>query len=496
MHSARIKKTTINLGTRPSFVVDNDTGEILKEKLNDGIEIRQFSYASNRFIENFPLLICFNRLDDTLAMNLHLIHRFTGEFAVKKNKTKGRSTLAESESTRQSARGSSLTLKSIESIAKDLLSFLQWLIDNDIDWKLALSEPLNDAESTLEELPVWKYRSSLIDKVTKRQLSYKTAVRRINVVRYFYEWAWKYHHIVSLPFELKEKTYYPKNCKNDELGDLLFGMGKGPTKKGGIPYFTSGLELPKKIIQPDSSPDESLQPYSLKELASLLSSTVLDNPTYALAVDLGYQLGLRASDITRLNREDIVNPEEHSKQIFKMKLYGSKGNKDRYLDVSRSLMCKMWNYINTDRNARLVLRWETKYGINNPSHPIPLFIGRQNRRMSEKSISNIIDKVRRNQKKQDRPVIKRTFHDLRATFGTYYAKYLLEQGMKESAVKTRLMRAMGHNSFETTKKYLNFATDEAYGNVMEPWVQEIYEGVEKLMQAKIEMQEVMYDSTF
>jgi len=480
MHSASIEKATINLGTRPSFIPDN--GGWLKEKLTDGIEIRQVVYTNNRLVENFPLLVCYERLDDALAINLHLIHRYTGEYAVKK----GRSTLAESKDTRQRARGRPLTLKSIKSIAKDLLNFMRWLIDNNIDWKLALSEPLNDAESTLEELPVWRYRKSLIDKVEKRQLGYKTARRRINVVRYFYEWAWKNHHIVSLPFEVKQKTFYPQSHKQDELGNLLFGMGKGPTNKGGIPYFTSGLELPKKIIQPDSSPEDSLQPYSLAELASLLSSDVLNNPTYALAVDLGYQLGLRVWDITRLNRDGIVNPDEHPQPLYKVKLYGSKGNKDRKLDVSRSLMIKMWNYINTDRYTRLVLRWETKHGIDNPEHPIPLFIGRQSKRMSERSLSNIISKVRASQKAQGMPILNRTFHDLRATFGTYYAKYLLELGMKESTVKTRLMRAMGHSSFESTKKYLNFAMDEDYCNVMEPWVQEIYEEVERLMKAKLQ----------
>ncbi|CDT62341.1 transposase [Vibrio coralliirubri] len=475
MQLARVDKTTINLGIRPSYVVDH-TGQISTERLSAGIEIRKVMYVSNRFIDNFPLLICFDRLEDTLAINLHLIHRFTGEFSVKKNSTQG---------TKRSARGRPLTLSTIESIAKDLLDFLKWLIDQNIDWKIALSEPLNDAESTLGNLPIWKYRNSLINKVISRQLSQKTALRRINVVRYFYEWAWKHHYIVSLPFDLKEKFHGINKYKHDGLGDLLFGMGRGPTKNGAIPYFTSGLELPKKITQPDALPDKSLQPYSLKELVSLLSSEVLNNPTYALAVDLGYQLGLRASDITRLNQEGIVNPDDYSQQIFRLKLYGSKGNKDRGLDVPRPLMKKMWNYINMDRVVSLTLRWETKYGMNNSRHPIPLFIGRKSKRMSTKSISNIISKVRENQIKTDKIVLQRTFHDLRSTFATYYARYLLDQGIKGSSVKVRLMRAMGHNSFETTKKYLDFARDEEFNHVMEPWVNDIYEGVEKIIKAKL-----------
>lgn len=478
----KVVSTRVNVGCHPEFIVD-DQGEYQMNAITSDIKLRAVKYTRDEVVEKFPLLVASSRLADVLEMNLFLTHRYIGQYSIKSN-TQSRRDLTKLEAIRVSTGGDRIDIATVEASAKHLAAFLRWLIDNGVDWAESLSEPLNERVPNLELLPIWRFRRELIDQVSSGQLSYGYASNRIQVVKTFYEWAWKNHRIQSIPFKYITKTirkcgYKKAGSNSTSLGNLLFGMGNGPTQKGGIPVFTSNLVLPKKLTQKQASPEDGLQPYSLVELNSLISSDTLKKDNYALWAELGYRCGLRTMDVVQLNYADLQNPDVVPSKQFKITLLSSKGNKERRFTLSRDLMGKLWAFVNTDEYARRRMTHEIKHGLDSK---LPVFINNMGDRITKRSVSNLISIVRSEQKKKEVPVLKRTFHDLRATFSTYLASYMLEAGYSDDFIKVTLTRELGHNDFEVSKRYLNFAkADCVFSNVTAPWVTEVYKPLQELL---------------
>lgn len=476
----KVVPTQVNLGSHPMFIMD-DQGEYQINTIASGIKLRTVKYSRNEIVEKFPLLVSPSRLADVLEMNLFLTHRYIGQHSIKRSNTQNRSNSAESPTIRASAR---IDIATVGVSAKHLAAYLRWLIDNDVGWAESLSEPLNERVPSLEQLPIWRFRRKLISQVESGQLSYDYASNRIQVIKTFYEWAWKNHRIQSIPFKHIMKTVRRHGNKQSGsnsagLGSLLFGMGSGPTKKGGIPVYTTNLVLPKKSIQKQASPEDGLQPYSLVELNSLISSNTLKKDNYALWAELGYRCGLRTMDVVQLNYGDLHNPDVEPSKQFKITLLSSKGTKVRRFTLSRDLMGKLWAFVNTDEYAKRRMKYEIKHGLDSK---LPIFINNIGNRITKRSISNMISIVRAEQKKKGVSVLKRTFHDLRSTFATYLASYMLDAGYSDDFIKVTLTRELGHNDFEISKRYLNFAkTDCAFSNVAAPWVTEMYKPLQALL---------------
>ena len=480
---ARYVRTPINVGAHPEFIRD-ERGEYQMVEFSPSIRVRAVRYTKERAIENFPLIISPSRFTDSMEMNLFLIHRYTGQYSIKKRDTRGRSELAESEATRASAAGVGANMDTVVNSAKHLTAYLRWLILNDVDWAESLSEPLNERPLSLEQLPVWQFRKELMKKVQIGCLGYDYASNRIQVIKTFYEWAWKNHRIERVPFEYVRGGVYNKSkikTKSDhaDLGNMLFGMGSGITKKGGIPIWTTTLALPRKITQKQTSPEDGLQPYSLSELTSLIESDTLQIKNYALWAELGYRCGLRAMDVVQINYEDIRNPEIDPTVQFKITLFASKGNKTRRFTLSRELMKKLWGFVNADEYAKRRVKYETKNGLESK---LPIFISKVGNRISKRSVGNLTSIVRMEQRKKGLPVLARTFHDLRATFATYLASNMIEAGYSDDFIKVTLTRELGHADFDTSKKYIDFAKgDMAFSNITEPWVMEVYGPIQQML---------------
>ncbi|MCC2525757.1 site-specific integrase [Vibrio coralliilyticus] len=137
------------------------------------------------------------------------------------------------------------------------------------------------------------------------------------------------------------------------------------------------------------------------------------------------------------------------------------------------------NWANTDEYAKRRIKYEVNHGLSNE---LPVFINNTGSRITKRSVSNMISIVRAEQIKKGVPVLKRTFHDLRATFGTYLASYMLEAGYSDDFIKVTLTRELGHNDFDVSKRYLNFAkTDCAFSSVVAPWVTEMYKPLQSYL---------------
>lgn len=454
----KIIKTQINLGVKPHF-----TGEVS----NDGVRV--IKYLKDEIVENFPLLSSDSNEMALCELNLFIIHRYLGDFSVSRNAPqKGDAVFIPGYLSRRKSDG--LSLKGVCSLADSLLPFLVWLSANEVDWQTLMAEPATNTISGYGTHPLWEYRNHIKSLVDNNQLGYETGRNRISAIRQFYEWCWKNRRISKLPFK-HIKTVIKRESKKGSA-ELLFSMTH--KEAPGIPIWTTNLALPTRSKQKKASPDEGLNPYSTRELSSILCSPVLDNSLYELAVKLGFQAGLRSFENLYLTRNMIINPFIDEQSAYMISIVG-KNTKQRRIAAPKGLMLSLHEWVSSVEYRKRQIRHETRCGIG---EPVPVFLNRSGKLIAEGSISNITTKVRNHQRENGLPVLERTYHDLRCTFATELARYLLVKGYSDSFIKAKLMALMGHESFATTQRYINLAKNIDFGKVSAGWVDDVFSGID------------------
>lgn len=481
---SKIIKTSINLGQGMSFHLDKSGEPIQTEE-----GIRTHSYRHDKVESNFPLLQHPNRITECQEMNLFLMHRFEGHFNLKKNKKESD---AFSDAYYASQPGKPIDVKTVHSIAKHLKAFLDWLDEDGASYFEVIAAPLSkqSVDDDISRLPVWRYHKYLCDRVANKEqterLSYNTAQERIRAVKTFYIWSHKRGAIDNLPFSLEYKQV---RIKSKTKPSALFQLPTSSTRSGGLWKWVSNLSIPRTIKQKEDSPDKNLQPYSPKELTQLLQSNTAQKPSYKIYIQCALLGGLRSFEITAIDQKDIFDPDkkENKKRIPKLNIV-RKGHKPVRLIIARVLMKLLYLFTLSPQNMKRQTKHETTHGINNSEHPLPLFMNSSGDRINEDTPGNSISIIRKEQRERGLEVLTRTFHDLRATFATYVAKYLIEKGESESSIRQILMTLMSHESFKTTKRYIDFAKNvgvDAYG-AMSDWVQDIYGDVDELLMREAE----------
>jgi integrase len=459
---ARILSSKINLGYRPYFVRGDDM-----QYITDGHGAREIAYHTDRIVKKFPLIYCLPRLELCCELNLFLFQRYTGEFSMKLNKN-------QDEEHRSTAIGKPIGLKTVRSLADSLLPFVNWLVIEGADWQEVIAEPLTITEDSLDLVPIWRYRNYVYKKVKAGELAYSTGRNRVNVVTSFYQWSHLNKRIGILPFEMIKKII-PRKRKDGGL-DMLMGMSLAKTN--GLPIFTTSMALPRSITQKKATPADKLTPYRNDELALLMGSDVINkNDTYRLWAKLGYMVGLREFECVVLNRDFVKNPAESNQPGWYLTFKG-KFAKERTVFITRQLMQELWNYTNTKQYGRRINKFQLENGVDSA---IPLFINNRGNRMSDGSPGNIIDLVRSELEAKGLPRLCRSFHDLRSTFATNLAAYLIKAGKSESYIKYKLMSLLGHNDFESTRQYINFVNNDGFEKTMLEWVESIYGSAKELL---------------
>jgi site-specific recombinase XerD len=443
----KVIKKTVNLGALPYFSAVDDEGK------------REAMFHEDQIVERFPRVLSLKRVLDALEVNLFLEHRFKGTFMPpkrggKKNPLGG------------------VSLLTLNSLANSMSLFLQWVEKNNVDWHEVYA--VSDSDKAKYWLPVYRYRKHLIDQVIAKSIDRDTANLYINHVRQFYEWARKLRRIEKLPFEYKTKTI--KKKRKDGGIDLLFTQ-YGLEEKG-FTVTTTDLLIPKKYKQKKSA-DAALSPYDQNELQALYSTQVLTMQGARLRIDLAVQCGLRAEEVATFIADNVVDPALHNKSVYYITIIG-KFDKERTIMISKLLMQSLWNYRNDSEHLHRLEKWQL---ANGNCDDAPLFLNRSGRFMSPKSIGNVISKARKELIERD-IVLKRNFHDLRSTFATNLAGFLISKNLPIGFIQFKLMQLLGHADFSTTQKYINFARSLTFDKQMASWVDKLFgEFVEPLQEA-------------
>lgn len=194
-------------------------------------------------------------------------------------------------------------------------------------------------------------------------------------------------------------------------------------------------EDPTKYIEPLTTTVLDTHTYlSLQQARQLCSLAESRNPRDALIVKLMLLLGLRVSEVARLNITDI---NLHNKTIS---VHG-KGNKERILPLSSELVESIKAYL----------------AVRKPADTNALFVSRNHRRISVRQIQSIVgrlvDELGFNRGKEGEPSRKKiTCHKLRHTFATLSA----QSGTDILTLKELL----GHSLVQTTQIYAKASSEQ------------------------------------
>ena len=186
----------------------------------------------------------------------------------------------------------------------------------------------------------------------------------------------------------------------------------------------AGLPFPK----PDKSLPVLLREQQILNLFEQLPSDTSRQKRDRVILELLYGTGMRVSELTGLDVEHI---DLRSGQIRVL----GKGNKERFLPVGRHLRHILDQYLKDPQF------WKTA------TKPSALFAGPSGKRLTQRSIQNIVRKNLGLVSDQT----KLSPHVLRHSFATH----LLDHGADLRAVKDLL----GHESLSTTQVYTHLTTD-------------------------------------
>lgn len=191
----------------------------------------------------------------------------------------------------------------------------------------------------------------------------------------------------------------------------------------------------------------------------------------------------RSFEVVQIDARDVVNPDKDKGKVsYKIGLV-RKHHMAKPINVTRTLMRELYEYTRSQEWEKRRIKHESKYGVDNPENPLPLFLNRSGERMAETSPRDTIKYVRQELKLKNKPLLTRSYHDLRATFGTYLAIYLIKKYEDPKRVRSILRKWMGHEKFETTESYIDFAkaSDPSEFGEMDQWVEEIYSAVKPML---------------
>lgn len=428
-------KMDVNLGRLPYF------GTELSASL------RNVLFHADQQVQRFPRLRSLTRIHDVLEMNLFLEHRFKGLFMPPKR------------SNRTNNLGG-LSVLTLSSTAYSLSIFLAWLEDNKVDWQEVIAVAATDKAKYW--LPAYRFRRHLIDRVKAKEIDRDSANLYMNHIRQFYEWAFKQRRIEKIPF--KYKTQIIKKKRKD--GDIDFLFSGQFAEERGIVVTTTDLLIPKKYKQKKFN-DSDLAPYSPQELTLLYNSNELTKATSRLWVELAHLCGLRADEVATFPALAVKDPALHTDKIFYVEITG-KFSKVRKVMVSSALMTSLWRYLNSSERQFRLSKWQLQHG---DVVQAPLFLNRSGKAILSKSVGNVIAKVRSELQGE---VLARDFHDLRSTFATNLAQFMLKKNLPIGFIQYKLMQLLGHSDFSTTQKYINFARSETFDKQMANWVDKLF----------------------
>lgn len=326
--------------------------------------------------------------------------------------------------------------------------------------------------------------------------SISTARSYIDVVIRFYKWLHSsglfFISETQKPFEFKTVTLRRGQKVNQH--DILAHLNN---KRLALSVQTTDLK--KRFPKVESTPEHmKLKPMTEDDKEIFIDHLKIKyskgfKRTKSLMYRLTVETGLRIEELVTFPASGIHFPMEGADKIpFYISTANgcqTKFDKPRKIDIPYDLMLELDEYLNRDDRQKLLTKgvsklkdeykkkvaarkeYIEKYGLaNSPEEPVPvhddyehgrLFISSRGLPYSVSTIQSELSVIRENIK-MEYPHWYYRMHDLRATFATHWLKKEAEKrGILFDILMQELADLMGHESTETTQKYITFMNDKA-----------------------------------
>ncbi len=461
------KPIQLEVGALSSF-----NGEL--NELNNA-HLRVIKYQVPEIVLKFPILYSNSMMSECLDVNLFLQQKYTGRFNYKN---------IQPENTND--RGEVVKVVTLDKMANSLKDYLTFCEKMSIDIYDGVLNTFS-ADQKLW-LPPFRYRSHIIDRVKYKEIEYSTGRLLLLHVKQFYEWIYKTGRIEKIPFDYRYVSIPINKDKGDNELDLLFAPDDVISSyQNTLKVQTSDLTIPNKY-KSDKCKKEN-EPWSMAEMAAFFNTQYMQFETRRLWADLGFQSGFRSVEVTRIPDDQVIDPDLYNGSVFEVIIIG-KNDKQRVTLIPKKLMSRLFAH----KNSAMRLKHIAKYELHldkllkhsdklayEKIHGKPLFVNQCGKRISERSVINIVSKSRPELRSKGNSILDDPhYHGSRATYATRIIKAMYNMNMPLGFIKWKIMELLGHNSWDTTlQHYVNVARDITYGEQMDQWVSEIYKDVEE-----------------
>ncbi|NNH39581.1 tyrosine-type recombinase/integrase [Acinetobacter terrae] len=366
---------------------------------------------------------------------------------------------------------SDLTGSTLKALAMDLLDYYRFVSENNLDF--FYFPQLNRHRVT------YQYRNYLLNQVYEKKCKKSTASRKINTVIDFYDRLLINGFISSEDFENEPyERIIKKITLNNSIG-LEFqksipssNLAIPITKKNKIyDCINDGGQLRPLTLNQQIIFREYLEKYGNRQLQLMCIFSLLTGARLQTICTL------RIYHIKMLINKIKKSPNELFNSV-NLKVGGktevdTKNNKELILRIPSKLILTLENYINseawyeralknyygtTDMGYVFITRSGLPYytsiaeiiDIKNDSNREQLSIRRGEG--VRKNLDELLKKILEH--KKDFPLF--SFHDLRATFGMNYLRFMINTNLNKDQCFLRLKEVMGHSNVETTLSYLDY----------------------------------------
>ena len=257
------------------------------------------------------------------------------------------------------------------------------------------------------------------------ELSNNTVNQRLRVIVRFYNYAYNKGWVESVPYDIESVII------SETKGFLAH-----TDRSGGIKNTPDVMLKEKKSV---------ISILTIEQIKQLLTKAT--NPTLNNIVRLALQTGLRREELLSFPLKYIQDPKNlttHSSMI-RVNCYAAdmslKGDKERGIDIPRSLMERLWQYVIHERHQLITQ--------NNAQEPNTLFVTRFGKpwSLTSTSLNNQLNNLGLQ--------FKVNPHLFRHTYATQTLNYMREQKSRTDPLMY-LKERLGHSSITTTMVYLHY----------------------------------------
>lgn len=199
----------------------------------------------------------------------------------------------------------------------------------------------------------------------------------------------------------------------------------------------------------------TLSPLTQEHLAAFLEHIKEIPEDKALIFEVALATGARLQEILTIPESVIFNPDSSYAipvAIGPKNGVKTKFGKQRYVEFPSSLMFKLYQYLWSPSRQ--------KYTAKGKNDERKLFISRQGKPFNSNTIEKSFSDIRKVISGRYRD-FNYAIHDLRSTYATYTLHKLWEEKGSLRAAASILQELMGHNSFTSTFKYVEFIESNA-----------------------------------